>query len=530
MPVNYLQASQALATRTQQPSAWSRLANGFASILARFSSAPKQEKRRGFRQRNFDAAESTRSTDGWATNGASANAENWSAIKPVRERARDLKRNNSFVANGCRHVANIMIGDGIVPNCKAADPKMAVKANALWQKHTPFLDTANAMGIAALQRTAFDSMFCDGEILLRRRWRRMSDGLPVPMQVELLEADYLPEWKNENLENGGRIIQGIEFDRRGVRVAYHLYRQHPGDGFGPLGTEFSIERIPASEIAHGFFRDRPGQSRGVCQFASAVIPARNYDDCTFAWRQSARAAACVVGVVSTDQPANELLGTPDNESADSVGFFAQDGVTPLQRMTPASYVVARGGTQVSFNNPQAPQGVDAYMRSELHGIAAGMWNLPYALLSNDLSQTTYATWRADFAQIIETCENYRELFYIPTICGPVWQWFLEAAIASGELSGVPADYPVEWSTPKPFGFDRVEEATGSVKLIRAGLSSRQREIRRMGEDPEMILSEIAADKAAALKADLVFDSDANATNLAGAPRIMEKAVVPAPPA
>lgn len=47
--------------------------------------------------------------------------------------------------------------------------------------------------------------------------------------MQLLEGEHLPAWKNENLPNGNVIRAGIEFDKIARRVAYHLYREHPGE-------------------------------------------------------------------------------------------------------------------------------------------------------------------------------------------------------------------------------------------------------------------------------------------------------------
>ncbi len=72
-----------------------------------------------------------------------------------------------------------------------------------------------------------------GEVLVRRRLRRASDGLPVPLQLQVLEADFLDATKSNNV-GAGRIVQGIEFDPVGKRRAYWLHPEHPGDAHGAL--------------------------------------------------------------------------------------------------------------------------------------------------------------------------------------------------------------------------------------------------------------------------------------------------------
>jgi len=549
MSVSYLEASRELAKRDQGFRSKNLLSRIFLPLAKLFSAAPSAAKifrRRsagGAGQRSYDAAVESRATDGWSTNGASANAEIWGNVRPVRERARDLKRNNPWIQKGCKLATNIMVGDGIRPNCTAGTQRIkesaaayaqrsanCAEANRLWNLQASKVDAVGNLSIYALQALAWDAMFSDGDVLQRRRWRSARDAsLTLPYQIELLEADYLVEWKNQMLEDGGRIIQGIEFNKIGRPRKYWLYSQHPGDGWGPLGTAYSVDAIAAADIAHGYVRERPGQVRGMCQFAAAVIPARNYDDCTHSVRLTYRSSSNVIGVVSTTQTDDELFGTPDNDSAESSypgAVVAADG-TPLDEMRPATFAIMRNGSTCTFNNPQAPQGVREYMKAELHGIAAA-FALSYAMLSGDMDGTTYATWRAQYAECLEVFGNLRELHMIPTVCDPQWRWHLEACFAAGLLPGVADDYPVEWSTPKPFGFDRNEEAKTSKDLVRIGQSSTPREIRKMGDDPDVIFAEIVEFRAKCKAAGIVFDSDPNETNLAGAPRITEKAVVPAP--
>ena len=42
-----------------------------------------------------------------------------------------------------------------------------------------------------LQALAFDTLVNAGEVLIRRRWRRSSDPIAVPVQFQVLEPDYL---------------------------------------------------------------------------------------------------------------------------------------------------------------------------------------------------------------------------------------------------------------------------------------------------------------------------------------------------
>lgn len=55
-----------------------------------------------------------------------------------------------------------------------------------------------------------------------RRPRRPQDGLAVPLLLQMIPSEMLPINRNE-VASGGDVIQGIEFDDVGRRVAYHCH-------------------------------------------------------------------------------------------------------------------------------------------------------------------------------------------------------------------------------------------------------------------------------------------------------------------
>src|SRR3546814_19484327 len=97
-------------------------------------------------------------------------------------------------------------------------------------------------------------MVIGGEAFVRFRLRRKTDGLTVPLQLQVLEGDYVPFDKNEDLGGGAYIEQGIEFDRIGRRVGYWMFRQHPGDPSNRGFQNATPIRVPASEVLHIYDR------------------------------------------------------------------------------------------------------------------------------------------------------------------------------------------------------------------------------------------------------------------------------------
>src|SRR5690606_35905612 len=103
-----------------------------------------------------------------------------------------------------------------------------------------------------LQALAWQTVVESGEALIVRRW--VTRGFPLQMLV--LEPDYLDVSRDGATKGGGRIVQGVEYDAAGRRIRYWLYPEHPGGG--RLTSHVSVS-VPAADVAHIYRVDRPGQ-------------------------------------------------------------------------------------------------------------------------------------------------------------------------------------------------------------------------------------------------------------------------------
>jgi lambda family phage portal protein len=189
--------------------------------------APEADVRRALARRSFEAlatktrgydgAAKGRRTDGWKAAGTSADAEIVAASGLLRDRMRDLTRNNPHAAKAVSVLVNNIVGSGIIPRAATADAKLDETVDRLWTEWTAACDADGQLDIFGLQTLAVREMIEAGEVLIRRRPRRPSDGLSVPLQVQIIEADLLDNTRNGDLADGGRLLQGIEFDPLGCK-------------------------------------------------------------------------------------------------------------------------------------------------------------------------------------------------------------------------------------------------------------------------------------------------------------------------
>jgi len=444
-------------------------------------------------KRAYDGAAAGRRTDGWRSAGASADAEIASAGAVLRNRMRDLVRNNPHAAKAVSAWVSNIVGSGICPRAASGDETLNKTIDDLFGRWSSVCDADGRSDFHGLTTLAVSGMVEAGDIFARRRIRRASDGLPVPLQIQINEADHLDESKIDGRADGSRTVRGIEYDPLGRRVGYWLFPDHPGDIAVPLSRGFASVRVPADGVVHLFKRDRV-QQRGVPWGAPVMRALRDLDDWTNAELVRKKTEACLVGIVT---------GGDDADQGVAPSVVDSDGKT-IEQFEPGLIAYARGAKDIKFNQPAATAGVSEWLRAQLHIIAAG-FRLPYELLTGDLSQVNYSSIRAGIVEFRRIVEAIQWQIVIPMFCQPIWDWFIEAAYVAG-LVPVPK-IAVNWSPPRFEYLNPLDDARADLMMLRMGATSLPRVIGRQGEDLDDILAEIAATNAKLDELGIVLDSD-----------------------
>ena len=132
-------------------------------------------------------------------------------------------------------------------------------------------------------------------------------------------------------------------------------------------------------------------------------------------------------------------------------------------------------------------GYREYLTTELQGIGAGV-DVPYELLSGDLSNVNYSSYRAGMLDFRNTIEAFRWLTLIPMYCRPTWRRFIDTLVLIGKLPK--PNYGVQWTAPKFESVDPLKDAMAELKRIRTGTLTLSEAIAQNGYDPEKQLQEI----------------------------------------
>lgn len=234
----------------------------------------------------------------------------------IRARARDLVRNNAFAKNAVRMNRDAVSGSGVKLALKIDWRTLGItdiEVAAEWQGHVSRAWEAHAEGFdfqsdARRQRT-FSQLFAladitdfvDGESL---SVIEMKTGHGIYQTcLNMVDVDRLTN--PEATPDSNTIRGGVERDIYGEPLAYYIRNGHPRDVAAQL-AQFSWSRVPRVTswgrpvVLHTYDHARPEMTRGVSEFASAIVPMKmlsQYEDTEL---QSAIVQAAYAAVIKTE--------------------------------------------------------------------------------------------------------------------------------------------------------------------------------------------------------------------------------------
>lgn len=457
--------------------------------------------------RGYDAIGTGRRTSGWRSSAGDANTTNGPALAKMREIARDLRRNNGWARRAIEVIANNTVGWGIEAKATGARDDINARAIELWNAWAtdPAADYDGRLPfIGGIQGLVMETVVESGEALVLRSVARSRDRLAIPTRIRVLEPDYLDTYMDGITgPGGGPIIQGIELDGEGRRVAYWLYPEHPGSrGFATSRARAirgSSVRVPAENVIHVYEVLRPGQMRGITRLAAAVTRLHDFDDYSDAVLMQQKIAACFGAFVQDLDGAGGPIGKPDADD------------DHLEALEPGHIEYLPPGKTVSFATPPSTADHGSFSNTMEHAIASAI-GIPHEEMTGDYRQVTFSSARMSRIAHWHNVHRWRWRMLIPQLCNGVWRWAMQDAAAFEGWREIPR---AEWSPPPMPMLEPDKEGRANRDLIRSGTRTLYQIIREQGEDPDAHLAEMAAANAKLDELGIWLDSDPRRTSAAG---------------
>lgn len=473
--------------------------------------------------RNFAGANLGRLLSDWIRAPLSGDRELDGSLLQLRARSRDAVRNNPFARRYLKLAQNHIVGPkgirmrpcnviGGRPHDRLNDE--IVRGWLEWGKPT-HASTDGRLSWVGLQRLAVAERAQSGEALFQIVY---DTAHPFGLSLLPIDADRLDERLNTPaVEGRNEIRYGIEVDRIGRPLAYHILSEHPSETGRIAKRPRHHDVIPAAQIIHWLRGDeRVGRTRGVPDLAIALRDLRHLDGAQEASLVALRTAASSVAVVVSKDPNGEIE-TPD-----------QDAVIEVE---PGQWRYLGPNQELQSWTPHAPaDNYPDFTKSVLRGTASAL-GTSYAVLAGDWSDANMSSLRVARADEQENWMAEQEAM-IEHFCQRVFDaWLPAAALAGGiripsfDLTRAAAVQwqPRKWLSPKPS-----EDIEADERRVALGVTSRTAVAARDGVDLWEVWDQLAEEQEYAAEKHLNVEPPRKVSGPTGAPKEDDDDTTPAP--
>lgn len=452
---------------------------------------------------SYKGARKDKYNENWLVSTETADQEMmWGDLIALRQRSRQLCKDNPIAEGTVIAFQQMVVGDGPTIRSRVQDPEARAQIQAIIDASIENCDTSGEKDLVQVCKNAVTSMCEDGDVMVILPIDYTRDPAGVQTTIDLIEADrimtpmgmaYTPVRHGVSYTTAGK-IQGYWVRKIGLSEQEHRY------GFTVnLAPEnfLYFPRYKAGRLSAWLLKrpegiERPGQSRQVPLFASCMGTLKDMEDLMDVTVVGMRAAACIMGVIESNNP-EELYDALSYDEGNDKTLTDRYGYG-YSKMQPGTMLPLRPGEKVSLLDPKRNGAeVEPLLLRQAQFVSMKV-RIPYPVLFLDLSAVNYSSYRGGVIETRKMLKGYRKSLsnklVIPYISARIQEAWLKGLLpAVKELTPDVLKPRVDW--PSWGMIDPVKETNAAIKGIAAGLTSPQRDAAERGEDAVEILRENA---------------------------------------
>lgn len=396
----------------------------------------------------------------------SADSDNRQSYHRDPGRARHMARVDPFGTNAVRVSRDSVIGKEIRLNLSPSVSFLGVdeKAAMEWAEETQeeFSVYANSVTFDAdaqrcqtfsgLMQTAHDEFFVSGECLASVESKEGFGGYKTCLN--LIDPDRL---SNPDFKRKRNIRLGVEQDKYGAPIAYHIRTRHPHDymdtGLIDFSNEWKRHRRYTSwgrqNIMHVYQHQRSGQTRGISNFAAVMCSMPMLRDYSQNELESAVVSSAFAAVIESEldyEKAMMLIGADRSAKINSewgdnpvLGMAMQNMQQSAEYHRAANIRFAGGKIPHLLPNEKLnmvkPDRVGSsfaeFEAAILRQLSAGL-GIDYQSMSKNYSDVSYSAARQSMAEIWRHYLVRRDMM-ARQLMMPFFSAWLEEAIMIGRV-------------------------------------------------------------------------------------------------
>lgn len=432
------------------------------------------------------ASRSRRALSQWTTRANDADTDTLLDLPTLRSRSRDLIRNAPLASGAINTVCTNAVGTGL--KLQARIDRFALgmdedEADA-WEAATERewslfaesqeCDAGRTLNFADMQDLVFRSAFESGDVfVLMPHIER--PGSPYGLKLQVIEADRVCNRDDQVGKDG--LSGGVEKDRYGAPISYHILNQHPGSCLRSTKKEWTVvpvfgKKTGRRNVIHLYQTLRPGQTRGVPYLAPVIEPLKQLDRYAEAELMAAVISGMFTVFIETATGDGEL--GPMSPTGETGGKSTDEDY----KLAPGAMIGLAPGEKVSSVDPGRPNAAfDPFVMAILRQIGVAL-EIPFELLVKHFT----ASYSAARAALLEAWKFFytQRKWLADNFCQPVYEAWLTEAVLSGRVSAPGFfDDPLirkaylgsEWVGPAKGMIDERAEVEAAQMRVDLGIST-----------------------------------------------------------
>ncbi len=367
---------------------------------------------------------------------------------------------------------------------------------SLWALNKRACDATGMNNFYGIQQLALVSWLLSGDCIGIVKQYETTRLLPYALRIHLIEADRIATpveagaggsllyTTGKNRENGNIIYDGVEVDKDGMVVAYHVRSTYPFEIGAPMRTEWTRvlayqEHTGLPNVLHVIDTERPDQYRGVSYLAQVIEPLLQVRRYTESELMAAMIESFFTAFIKTNAAGDDI---PFNEVNEEGGLRDPNDYN----MGPGQVNVMNPGEDVAFAEPKHPNGsFDKFVEAVSAQVGAAL-EIPEDLLLKKFN----ASYSASRAALLEAWKAFkmRREWLADDLCRPTYEIWMSEAVARGRIYAPGFfDDPVihaaylgsEWLGPSQGQLDPVKEITAEILACSEGFSTHEQSTIRL---------------------------------------------------
>lgn len=474
--------------------------------------------------------------------------------EPADARAKDMVINDGYARGAVQVHMDSVVGAQFRLNSKIAWKAIpgATKAWAdeaqqvieqrfslIAESEACYLDAAGMNTFTGLVRLAVAGFVMTGEVLATSEWDK-SAGRPLKTCFQMVDPSRLknPDWEDDRTD----LRRGVKVDARGKPLGYYIQKRHPNafywDGYDQLDSAYIPRYKPwgRPQVFHIIEQLFPDQHRGVADMVAALKRMRMTKHLQEVVLQNAVINATYCAAIESEMPTAEMIVAMGGDAAspkalqDAIGSYLQgltkylagaDNIALDGAMIPHLYP----GTKLNMKTLGTPGAVGTDFEDSLLRHTAAALGMNREEFIRDWRGMSYASAKLSDSKTVRAMKS-RKKNVADRLANLMYGNVLEEMIAQGEVP-LPRGFTRDdyyrplmreafmrcsWIGSGTGQIDELKETQAAILRIKAGFSTYEIEIARLGEDYREIFEQRAMEAGILADKGLVFDLSTNKGN------------------